>query len=133
MISLKKYNNENEIKNLYKKHFNKNLILNDDITIYCLYDKNIIVGYVIYKIINKDIILDWIYSPNYGKIFMKKLENKFKKEKYNKILLKLSIDPTENIDKVMKRINFYISLQYKVYNIDFRKKYGPLLYLKKML
>ena len=47
--------------------------------------------------------------------------------------VKLSIDPTENIDKVMKRINFYISLQYKVYNIDFRKKYGPLLYMKKML
>lgn len=78
MISLKKYNNENEINNLYKKHFNNNLIIGDNI-IYCLYDKNIIVGYVIYKIINKDIILDWIYSPNYGKIFMKKLENKFKK------------------------------------------------------
>jgi hypothetical protein len=87
MISLKKYNNENEIINLYKKHFNKDLIPNDNITIYCLYDKNIIVGYVIYKIIKKDIILDWIYSPNYGKIFMKKLENKFKKEKYDKILL----------------------------------------------
>ena len=132
MIVIKKYNNENKINNLYKKHFNKNLIIDNNV-IYCLYDNNVIVGYVIYKILNKNIILDWIYSPNYGKIFIKKLENKFKKEKYNKILLKLSIDPTENIDKVMKRINFYISLQYKVYNINFRKKYGPLLYMEKYL
>lgn len=63
---------------------------------------------------------------------MKKLENKLKKHKYDKILLKLSIDPTRNLVKVMKRINFYISLQYKVYNINFRQKYGPLLCMKKL-
>lgn len=132
MIAIKKYSNENEIKKLYKKHFGKNLTIDNNI-IYCLYDDNNIVGYVIYKIENNNVIIDWIYSPNYGKIFMKKLENKFKKHKYDKILLKLSIDPTENVDKVMKRINFYISLQYKVYNINFRKKYGPLLFMKKTL
>ena len=64
---------------------------------------------------------------------MERLERKFKKNKYSNIMLNLSIDPTENIDTVMKRINFYISLQYKVYDIKFRKKYGPLLYLKKKL
>ena len=64
---------------------------------------------------------------------MERLERKFKKDKYSNIMLNLSIDPTENIDIVMKRINFYISLQYKVYDIKFRKKYGPLLYLKKKL
>jgi hypothetical protein len=63
---------------------------------------------------------------------MNKLEKKFKKENYKKILLNLSIDPTENINNVMKRINFYISLQYKVYDIKFRKKYGPLLYMQKI-
>lgn len=117
---------------MYKKHFSKNLTIDDNI-IYCLYNDNNIVGYVIYKIEKNDVIIDWIYSPNYGKIFMKKLENKFRKQKYDKILLKLSIDPTEDLDKVMKRINFYISLQYKVYNINFRKKYGPLLFMKKTL
>lgn len=132
MIVIKKYSGENEIKKLYKKHFSKNLTIDDNI-IYCLYDDNNIVGYVIYKIENNDVIIDWIYSPNYGKIFMKKLENKFRKQEYDKILLKLSIDPTEDLDKVMKRINFYISLQYKVYNINFRKKYGPLLFMKKTL
>jgi hypothetical protein len=132
MIILKKYNNENIINKLYKKHFNETLIINDKI-IYNLYDNKNIVGYVIYKIKNADIYLDWIYAPNYGKIFMKKLERKFKKEKYNNILLNVSIDPTENINIVMKRINFYISLQYKVYNIQFREKYGPLLYMKKIL
>ena len=132
MIILKKYNNEDVIKKLYEKHFNKELMINDNI-IYNLYDNNNIVGYVIYKIKNLDIYIDWIYAPNYGKIFMERLERKFKKNKYNNILLNLSIDPTENIDKVMKRINFYISLQYKVYDIKFRKKYGPLLYMKKGL
>jgi len=132
MITLKKYNNEDIIKKLYKKHFNKELIINDNI-IYILYDNNNIVGYVIYKIINSNIYLKWIYAPKYGKIFMKKLEHKFKKEKNNNIMLKISIDETENIDTVMKRINFYISLQYKVYDIKYRKKYGPLLYMKKQL
>ena len=132
MIILKKYNNEDIIKKLYKKHFNKNLIVNDNI-IYNLFDKKNIVGYVIYKIKNSNIYLDWIYAPNYGKTFMERLERKFKKDKNSNIMLNLSIDPTENIDTVMKRINFYISLQYKVYDIKFRKKYGPLLYLKKEL
>jgi len=132
MIILKKYNNENIINKLYKKHFNKELMINDNI-IYNLYDNNNIVGYTIYKIKNSDVYLDWIYAPNYGKIFMERLERKFKKDKYKNILLNLSIDPTENIDTVMKRINFYISLQYKVYDIKYRKKYGPLLYMKKLL
>jgi len=132
MIILKKYNNEDITNKLYEKHFNKKLIINDNI-IYNLYDNNSIVGYVIYKIKNSDIYLDWIYAPNYGKIFIERLERKFKKDKYNNIMLNLSIDPTENINTVMKRINFYISLQYKVYDIKFRKKYGPLLYMKKSL
>ena len=39
MIILKKYNNEDIIKKLYKKHFNKKLMINDNI-IYNLYDNN---------------------------------------------------------------------------------------------
>lgn len=33
----------------------------------------------------------------------------------------------------MKRLNFYISLKYKVYDIKFREKYGPLLFMQKKL
>ena len=47
------------------------------------------------------------------------------------ILLNVSIDPNENKNTVMKRLNFYIGLQYKVYDIKFRKKNGPLLLMKK--
>lgn len=132
MIRLKKYNNDDIINKLYQKQFNKKLSIDDNI-IYNLYDNDKIVGYTIYKIKGLDIYLDWIYAPNYGKIFMNKLETKFKKNKYEHIFLTLSIDPTENIKTVMKRINFYISLQYKVYDIKFRDKHGPLLHMKKNL
>jgi len=64
---------------------------------------------------------------------MEKLERKFKKDNLECILLEISIDPTENLDIVKKRINFYITLQYKVYDIKFRPKYGPLLYMKKLI
>jgi hypothetical protein len=128
MIKLKKELNNYVIK-LHKKLLNEDL-LNENV--YILYDDIKICGYVVYKIINNIVKIEWIYAPNYGKIFMNKLERKFKKENYKKILLNLSIDPTENINDVMKRINFYISLQYKVYDIKFRKKYGPLLYMQKV-
>lgn len=138
MIQLKKYNNEDAVKRLYKKNFNQALNYERDIInlrkmIYVLYDDKTIVGYVIYKLINKSVYIDWIYAPGYGKIFMDKLEKKFKRESIKKILLNVSIDPNENIKTVMIRINFYISLQYKVYNIKFRDHYGPLLYMKKEL
>lgn len=134
MIKLIKYNfNDNNIRKLHKKLVNDDINLLKDVEIYSLYDNDTFFGYVVYKIINKDIKIDWIYAPNYGKIFMKKLEHKFKKEKYEKIILNVSIDPTENIQTVMKRLNFYISLKYKVYDIKFRDKYGPLLYMQKKL
>lgn len=133
MIKLKKFNNEAKIKKLYREHFEKDLDVNNQDIIYCLYNNKNVVGYVIYKITTSGVYIDWIYAPNYGKIFMEKLERKFKKDGHKKILLNLSIDPTENSDTVMRRINFYISLQYKVYNIKFREKYGPLLYMQKVL
>ena len=50
----------------------------------------------------------------------------FKKDNIKEILLNVSIDPTENKNNVMRRLNFYIGLQYKVYDIKFRIKFGPL-------
>lgn len=79
-----------------KNIFGKNLTIYNNI-IYCLYVSNYIVCYAIYKIENDDGVIDLNYSANYRKIFMQKLENKFKKDKYNKILWNLSVDPTKNI------------------------------------
>jgi hypothetical protein len=47
---------------------------------------------------------------------MKKMETIFKKNNVKEILL-----------------NFYIGLQYKVYDIKFRRKFGPLLFMHKNL
>jgi len=52
MIKLKKYNNQLEINELYKKHLDKQLIPNDNV-IEVLYDDSKIVGYVVYKLENK--------------------------------------------------------------------------------
>lgn len=131
MITIKKFDNDPKIDKLYQKHLGKKIASND--IIYILYDAKKIVGYTVYKLHQHDVYLEWIYAPKYGKIFMKKLESEFKKIKCKSIFLNLSTDPTESIDTVMRRINFYIGLQYKVYNIKFRKRHGPLLYMKKSL
>jgi len=59
------------------------------------------------------------------------MEKLFKKKAITAILLNVSVDPNENKNTVMKRLNFYSRLQYKVYNIKFRKKDVPLLSMKK--
>ena len=64
---------------------------------------------------------------------MKKIETLFKKYDIKEILLNVSINPTENKNDVIKRLNFYIGLQYKVYDIKFRKKFGPLFLMHKIL
>jgi len=52
-------------------------------------------------------------------------------KKYSKIILKVSIDPNEKKDTVMRRFNFYIKNNYRIYDIEFRKKYGPQLSMYK--
>jgi len=137
-LKLKLYNKKSivksDIEKLYKKQFNTNLMEENSKIIYGLYDDNKFVGYAIYIILQNNITkIDWIYAPNYGYKFIKKIESKLKRNQTKKIILNLSIDPTENKIKVMKRINFYINLHYKVYDIKFREKYGPLLYMEKNL
>ena len=96
--------------------------------------KSTILGYCLLKENNKNIQIDWIYSKKgYGTDFLKRLERTLFK-KYSKITLNLSIDPIEyKSDKnvVMRRINFYIKNNYRVFDIKFRKKHGPLLKMYK--
>ena len=94
---------------------------------------NIFTNTDLFRTINENKVkIDWIYCPNYGKKIMKKIETLFKKNDIKEILLNVSIDPTENKNDVMKRLNFYIGLQYKVYDIKFRKKFGPLFFMHKI-
>lgn len=131
---IKTLNQERDIKiiKLHKKLVGDDLnILSDKYNINVFYDKNEIVGYIIYIITENTVNISWIYAPNYGKLAMIQMEKLFKKKAITAIFLNVSIDPNENKNTVMKRLNFYIGLQYKVYDIKFRKKYGPLLSMKK--
>jgi hypothetical protein len=98
------------------------------------YNSSKFIGYAVLIFIKNSIAkIDWIYGPGYGKQIMKIVEKICKRHNKHYIILNCSIDPEENIKNVMRRLNFYISLQYRVYNIKFRKKHGPLLFLQKKL
>ena len=131
-LTIKKYDGNKSLKNLYKKQTGT-IFTKTDI-IYTFYNNNVFVGYFIYSKKNNDTVrIEWIYGPGYGKKIMKIMEKLFIKNKICNIILNASVDPTENKETVMKRINFYIGLNYRIYDIIFRKKYGPLLLMKKNL
>ena len=124
---------DEKIMKLHKKMLGYNLEISDKYIVKVFYDKNICVGYIIFIIDENKVKINWIYAPKYGKKIMKKIEAIFKKNNIKEILLNVSIDQTENKNDVMKRMNFYIGLQYKIYDITFRKKYGPLFLMHKYL
>ena len=115
-----------EIIKLHKKMLGYDLEITDKYIVKVFYDNDICIGYIIYYIDKNKVTISWIYGPKYGKQIMKKMETIFKKNNVKEILLNVSIDPTENKNGVMRRLNFYIGLQYKVYDIKFRRKFGPL-------
>ena len=124
---------DEKIMKLHKKMLGYNLEISDKYIVKVFYDKNICVGYIVFIIDENKVKINWIYAPKYGKKIMKKIEAIFKKNNIKEILLNVSIDQTENKNDVMKRMNFYIGLQYKIYDITFRKKYGPLFLMHKYL
>ena len=124
---------DEKIMKLHKKMLGYDLEISDKYIVKVFYDKNICVGYIVFIIDENKVKINWIYAPKYGKKIMKKIEAIFKKNNIKEILLNVSIDQTENKNDVMKRMNFYIGLQYKIYDITFRKKYGPLFLMHKYL
>ena len=122
-----------EIIKLHKKMLGYDLQITDKYDVKVFYDNDICKGYIIYYIDKNKVTISWIYGPKYGKQIMKKMEAIFKKNNIEEILLNVSVDPTENKNNVMKRLNFYIGLEYKVYDINFRKKFGPLLLMHKYI
>ena len=126
-------NRDIEIIKLHKKMLGYDLEITDKYIVKVFYDNDICIGYIIYYVDVNKVTISWIYGPKYGKQIMKKMETIFKKNNVKEILLNVSIDPTENKNGVMRRLNFYIGLQYKVYDIKFRRKFGPLFFMHKEL
>ena len=122
-----------EIIKLHKKMLGYDLEITDKYIVKVFYDNDICIGYIVYYVDINKVTISWIYGPKYGKQIMKKMETIFKKNNVKEILLNVSIDPTENKNDVMRRLNFYIGLQYKTYDIKFRRKFGPLFFMHKKL
>ena len=118
---------------LHKKMLGYDLEITDKYIVKVFYDNDICIGYIVYYVDVNKVTISWIYGPKYGKQIMKKMETIFKKNNVKEILLNVSIDPTENKNGVMRRLNFYIGLQYKVYDIKFRRKFGPLFFMHKKI
>jgi hypothetical protein len=115
-----------EISKLAKKHLG-NVVLENG---YVFTNGDEILGYCILEI-SENVKIDWIYAKKgFGTEFLKRIERVLF-GKYDKIILNVSIDPNEKKETVMRRMNFYIKNNYRVADITFRKKYGPLLHMYK--
>ena len=91
-------------------------------------------GYFCLKRLNKSTVkLEWIYGPGVGKRLMGYVFKIARSLGASKLQLNVSIDPTEEKASVMRRINYYIGFQFRVYDIVFRPKFGPLLKMWKPL
>ena len=134
---------EDEVLSLYKLHrkvsgytdllddFKK--ILDHTYVLTSLSEFNIY-GYIILKLVTSKIIkIEWIYGPGYGVLIMLNIERRYDEKGYEKILLNCSIDPSEEKNTVMRRLNFYIKNKYRVYDIEHRHEHGPLLKMEKIL
>ena len=94
-------------------------------------EKNILGYCILLEEKDNQIKIDWIYAKKgYGTDFLKRIERTLL-PKYSQINLNVSIDPNEDQEVVKRRINFYIKNNYRVCDIKFRKKYGPLLQMFK--
>ena len=91
--------------------------------------KKELIGYVVFKIDKSEMLIDWIWAPGNGKLVFNKMLKMH--PHISMVVLNVSIDPTEDKNTVMKRLNFYISMQFKVTDIKFRSRYGPLLTMKR--
>lgn len=77
---------------------------------------------------DKIVKIECIYGPGYGSIILLNIEHHFRRKRCEKIISNCSIDPIELKVTVIRRLNFYIKNNYRVYDTEFRKKY--VLYLK---
>lgn len=128
-----------QLSRLIKSHLSITLedIIGSTKELYYLKKSGKLAGYVIFIYKGVNVTIEWIHvsqpGKGYGKLLMKKLEKKFRGKGIRKISLNLSIDPGELKKTVVRRINFYISLNYRVKDIKYRKNSGVLLDMYKPL
>ena len=102
LVHFDKYSNISKLNKLLLLHIG-NTELKDG---YVFLDNSKIICYTILKQSGKNIIIDWIYSKKgFGTIFLKRLE-KILLSKYNKIVLKVSIDPNEKKRNCIEKNKF---------------------------
>ena len=99
----------------------------DDMECYLMVDNNTNpLAYTLFNVNDRTVIIDWIYAKHgYGTIFFKKLTKIFRRSA-DKIELKVSIDPNERKEKVIRRMNFYIKNNFRVFDIKYRDQSGPI-------
>lgn len=123
----------NEINELSLEHLGKDITTKNSKTDVFAYVDEIDEIYEIkgYAILDSNKI-DWIYAvQGYGTPFLKDLEKHIFKS-HKKVVLNVSVDPTEDKTTVIRRLNFYIKNDYRIYDIEFRKKNGPLFKMHKI-
>ena len=87
------------------------------------------VGYAVYRVNRPggNVTLVWLHAIGYGKKAMRLLVAEFKRNGVKRINADVSIDPTERLADVVRRLNFWFGIGFRVVDIKFRPKYGPLL------
>ena len=76
--------------------------------------------------------IEWIWATRgNGTAFLKVIQSKLRRAGFSTIELHVSIDPNERQQTVLRRINFYIKNNYRVTDITFRPKNGPLFTMVK--
>ena len=124
---IRNLNLERDIKiiKLHKKMLGYDLEITDKYIVKVFYDNDICVGYIIFNVDVNKVKINWIYGPKYGKKIIKKMETIFKKNNIKEILLNVSIDPTEQKNDVMRRLNFqflYTFLHFNFFYFNIIKK-----------
>jgi hypothetical protein len=129
MVRIERYNPEiHKIATLHKRKTGEVL----DIKQYDVYVfvTNKVVGYSCIMCNGNKCKIHWFYAPGFGKICFHGLVRMLKRKVPNTNLLELncSIDPRENKEVVMRRVNFWFGVGCKVVNITYRE-HGVLLML----
>lgn len=129
LVDINKYKTNKTLLKLIKEHLDETKVHPHG---YVFLDGNRIKGYtLLQELKGNQIHIDWIWAKHgHGTDFLKRLETALFK-KYKKIILKVSIDPTEKKDTVKRRINFYIKNNYRVEDVKYKKDLGPLLTMYK--
>lgn len=87
-----------------------------------------------HRLRTKTAVLEWIWAPGFGKLLIDLIYVKLRDLGYDKVIAKVSIDPTEDQSTVKRRLNFYIGQGFRVEgSITYRENFGPLLTMAKEL